>query len=284
MSQPLSAREILRWFPQKWSEIAGNTKIIQTWWNMLVHGLCNVLFTGPSRSGKTRVMSLGIKAMLCTNRAADLNPCGQCPTCKALGVERYGHTGVFAALTGSIYNFKVIDCERVSREELLNLPLELDLDNPRTIIYLDEVAALGHSGLESLLLKPIDESRAIWLASAIKVRQTTNKVRQTTNKARQITNKEKVKPRTGLSLPMQGRFGIKVGTTLPSDAELTQWIKDRCDEWEIIIIEEEVSILLIIAITNRRVGYVIHILAAAATRGRIIDPDWLKEFNISPED
>ena len=75
-------------------------------------------------------------------------------------------------------------------------------------------------GLEPLLLKPIDESRVIWLASAIKVKR--------------IVTKEKGRKRDDpnvLSLPMQGRFGVKVGTMFPSDAELTQWIKDRCKDW-----------------------------------------------------
>lgn len=89
MSELFDSGDISRWNPKKWSEIAGNTKIIQTWWNFLVYGLCNALFTGPSRTGKTRTVLLGIKAVLCTNRTADLNPCGECLTCKALETERY---------------------------------------------------------------------------------------------------------------------------------------------------------------------------------------------------
>ena len=273
MNQPPESGDILRWYPKKWSEIAGNTKVIQAWWNFIVNGLCNALFTGPSRSGKTRTITLGIRAMLCTNRTADLNPCGQCLTCKAMDQERYCHTGLFATMIESEYDFKAIDCERVSREELLGLPQELDLENPRTIVYLDEVTALGRRGLEPLLLKPIDESRVIWLASAIKVKR--------------IVTKEKGRKRDDpnvLSLPMQGRFGVKVGTMFPSDAELTQWIKDRCKDWQIIIEAEEISVPLMIEITGRRVGYVIHVLAAAAARGRRIDPDWLVEFNIGPQD
>lgn len=267
----LDPQEIRRWFPQKWSEFAGNQKIVQTWRDFLTNGPCNALFTGPSRTGKTRTVTLGIKALCCNDRTDDLNPCGRCPTCKALNGERHSHSGVFAACTGSAYTFKVIDCETVSGQELLELPQELNLDDRKTIIYLDEVAALGRRGLESLLLKPIDESYAIWLASAIKVKQI-------------VSKKGKALDRNSLSFPVLGRFTFKVGTSSPSIGALTQWIKDRAQDWNIIIEEEVLSIPLMIKISERRVGFLILIFAAAASRGRRIDPDWLRGFNIGPED
>ncbi len=270
MSRP-SPQEILHWNPQKWSEIVGNRRIIQTWMGFLIHGVCNSLFTGPSRTGKTRVVSLGIKALCCTNRTDELNPCGKCSACKAIDGDRRCHSGVFAALTGSTYSFKVINCESVTEKELLGLPQEIDLDDPRTILYLDEVSALGRRGLEGLILSDSDEPKSIWLASAIKVK-------------RRAKRKGEPSDREFLSAPMQGRFAIKVGTTFPSVTALTQWIKDRARDWEILIEDEGVSIPLMIEMSKRRVGFVIHIFAAAASRGRRIDTDWLKVFKIDPED
>ena len=209
--------------------------------------------------------------MCCTNRTDELNPCGQCPTCRALDGERHCHSGIFVDWTGGAYTFKVIDCETVSGQELVELPREMNLDDPKTIIYLDEVTALGRRGLESLLLKAIDESRTTWLASAIKVKPVARK-------------KGQAPDRNVLSFPMLGRFAVKVGTSSPSVKALTQWIKDRGQDWEIIIEDEGVSIPLMIEISKRRVGFLIHIFAAAASRGRRIDPEWLRGFNIGPED
>ena len=267
----LTPQEILHWNPKKWSDIVGNMEIIQLWMGFLIHGICNACFTGPSRTGKTRAITLGIKALCCTNRTEELNPCGMCWTCKALDGERHCHSGTFVGLTGGVHTFKAINCETVTEKELMDLHLEVDLDNPATILYLDEVAALGRRGLERLILKDSDEPKSTWIASAVKVKPIA---------------KPKGEPpdREFLSVPMQGRFAVYGGTTVPSEAELTQWIKDRSQDWEIIIEDEELSIPLMIYLSDLRVGLVIHIFSAAASRGRRIDPDWLSGLNIGPQD
>lgn len=214
---------------------------------------------------------LGIKSLLCQNRTQELNPCGKCENCKTLSEERHAHTGCFAHLNESRYQFKMIDCERTDREELLRLHTEVNLDDPHTIIYLDEVAALGRRGLEPLLLKPLDESNAVWLASAVSVRW-------------KKKNGEKKPNPNRLSFAMQSRFGLRVGTSLPSEAELQDWIKNRCQEWSIKIIDEGTSIPRIMKRSRRRVGFVIQFLAAAAARGRVIDPEWVEQYNLGPED
>jgi DNA polymerase III delta prime subunit len=83
---------------------------------------------------------------------------------------------------------------------------------------------------------------------------------------------------------MQSRFGLRVGTSLPSEAELQDWIQNRCQEWSIKIIEEGTSIPRIMKRSRRRVGFVIQFLAAAAARGRVIDPEWVEQYNLGPED
>ena len=270
MNDPPTSRDIQRWYPQRWREIPGNSEMIRTWWNFITYGISNALFTGPNRTGKTRTISLGIKALLCTNRTETLDPCRGCPTCRLVQEGRFSHTGLFRALCRSEYEFHPIDCENVTKEHLQSLWEVIDVESDRSVIYLDEVAALGRRGLEPYILKPIDESRAVWIASAITVR---------------IRNRRgKVRCTEGLSIPMLGRFGIKVGTSLPSVVELTSWITDRCHDWKIDIVEPDQTIPLMAKRTGNRVGYVIHFLAAAAARGRKIDPDMVAGFNLGPQD
>ena len=82
---------------------------------------------------------------------------------------------------------------------------------------------------------------------------------------------------------MQGRFAIKVGTSLPRVEELRSWIIDRCQEWQIEIVDPERTIPRLIKRTGHRVGFVIHVLAKAA-QGRRLDLDMVDGFNFSPED
>jgi len=270
MKRPLTPREIQRWYPERWSEIAGNAKVIEAWWNFLVYGPCNVLITGPSRTCKTRLITLGIRTLLCNRREADQNPCGQCSPCKLLAGSWDSCTGVFRGLWRSEYSYYPIDCEKVTADELRCLHKEAELHSERSIIYLDEVAALRRRELEPLLLKQVDESRATWIASAIAVRKRLRRGRT------RVTE--------GLSVPMQGRFGMKLGTSVPSETELTQWIRDRCDQWCLDIVEPDRTVPIVMKRTGLRVGYVLHFLADAAARGRKLTPDRAEEFNLGPVD
>lgn len=65
-------QQIQRCFPGGWSEIAGNCEVVENWKNFIANGLCNALFTGPSRSGKTRAISLRICAVLESNCSLSL--------------------------------------------------------------------------------------------------------------------------------------------------------------------------------------------------------------------
>ena len=74
MSSSPSPSWIQRWSPSRWTEIVGNAAMIQVWLNFIANGPCNALFTGPSRTGKTRTISLGTRALVCTNRTATHDP------------------------------------------------------------------------------------------------------------------------------------------------------------------------------------------------------------------
>lgn len=264
-------QQIRRWFPGCWSEIAGNSEVVETWKNFIANGLCNALFTGPSRSGKTRSISLGIRALLCPNRTALLSPCGKCAACKATDEGRTVHAGVFTAITGSEYAFYPVDCETVTADELDLLHSEVEVENETTIIYLDEVAALRRRRLEGRLLKVIDESEAIWIASAISLKRK--------------KGKRKGEWTEQLSKEMKGRFAIKVGTSLPHPDDLCTWIAERARAWKVQIIDPETTIPLMVKRSRCRVGYVVNMFAEAATRSdRSIGPDDVLGFNLDTED
>ena len=264
-------QQIRRWFPGCWTEIAGNSKVVETWKNFIANGLCNALFTGPSRSGKTRSISLGIRALLCPNRTELLSPCGKCAACKATAEGRTVHAGVFTAITGSEYSFYPVDCETVTADELDSLHAEVEAENETTIIYLDEVAALRRRRLEGRLLKVIDESEAIWIASAISLK------RKKGSRKGEWTER--------LSKEMKGRFAIKVGTSLPHPDDFRIWIEAIARDWEIRIIDPETTIPLMVKRSRCRVGYVVNMFSAAATRNdRAIGPNDVKGFNLDTED
>lgn len=266
-----SPGDIQRWFPRKWSEIAGNTAIIQAWKNFIKNGPVNTLITGPSRSGKTRTISLGIRALFCTARTPELDPCGFCPTCKALDEGRTDHHGVFAAITGSEYSFHPIDCEYATSEQLDSLRYDGLLDNNKVIVHLDEVAALKGRRLEGRMLKLIDETRAIWIGSAISLKR--------------VHGKRKGEWTERLSVAMRGRYPIKVGTSHPHPDDLVPWIAARAAEWNITICNPEMTIPEMIQRSQRRVGYLIHMFAAAATRdNRTISHQDVDGFNLDSVD
>jgi len=271
MSSDPSPREIQRWYPSKWSEIVGNSSMVKLWKNFIKNGYCNTIFTGPNRTGKTRTISLGISSLLCTARAPTLDPCGKCSSCKFVGEARSSHHGLFSAISGTEYGFHPIDCENVTAEDLENLRLEGDLEKPTTLVYLDEVSVLRSRRLEGKLLKLIDESKATWIASAISLKKK--------------KGKRKGEWTERLSTEMKGRFAIKMGTSLPHSDDLTQWIEDRCRDWNIHIIESEKTIPEMIKRTQRRVGYVIHMLAYAATGSeRELTYDDVVSFNLDTLD
>ena len=271
MSWSPSPSWIQRWYPSRWSEIVGNAAMIQVWLNFIANGPCNALFTGPSRTGKTRTISLGIRALVCTNRTVTHDPCGHCAACEELRDGRTELWGTFKNLCGSDYSLIPIDCENVTSEELRELPYEGKLEGDKVIVYLDEIAALRRRRLEGMLLKLIDETPAIWIASAISLKRTKG--------ARKGELTER------MSKEMRGRFAIKVGSSHPHADDLQPWIVARCQEWNITILEPEVTIPEMIRRTCRRAGYLIHMFADAATRGdRTIGPDDVTGFELDSTD
>ena len=216
------------------------------------------LYAGEFKSGlklvadKTRLVDL-------SDQVPELLQCLVWFTCRCLN------------LCGSDYSLIPIDCENVTSEELRELPYEGKLEGDKVIVYLDEIAALRRRRLEGMLLKLIDETPAIWIASAISLKRTKG--------ARKGELTER------MSKEMRGRFAIKVGSSHPHADDLQPWIVARCTEWNITILEPEVTIPEMIRRTCRRAGYLIHIFAEAATRrDRTIGPDDVTGFQLDSTD
>ncbi len=271
MSWSPSPSWIQKWFPARWSEMIGNAEIKRVWINFLLNGLCNALFTGPNRSGKTRMIRLGIRALVCTNRTATHDPCGKCAACKALGEGRTVHNGIFAAMSGSEYSFHPINCGNVTGEELDALQYDGGLDSDKVIIHLDEAGALRRRRLEDKILTLVDETPAIWIASAI-----------TLKPKKELGGKKP--PVERMSKEFRGRFPVKLGTSNPHPSDAHDWIVDRAREWNIAILDPEVTIPAMIKRTRCRVGYLIHMFAFAATRtDRTLSLDDVNGFNLDAD-
>jgi hypothetical protein len=216
-------------------------------------------------------MSLGVRALVCSNRTDDHSPCGVCAACKASADGRPAENGIFAALCYSQYSIFPIDCENVTAEYLDGLRQESEMESDKTVVILDEVAALGRRRLEGKLLKLIDESQAIWIASAISLK------RKKGSRKGEYTER--------LSLEMRARFAVKLGTSLPHPETLKLWIVERAADWNITILNPDITIQLMVTRSQCRVGFLLHLFAyAAALPDRSIRPVDVELFNFDVTD
>lgn len=254
MSDAPSPRDIELWSPSKWEHVAGNRDFKRKLQEFAENGPSNLLVTGPWRSGKTRTINLGIKSILCDSRSANLDPCGTCPACRSVDSPLDSHTGLFTALVGSKYPFVQVDCENVSADTLKSLHKHIQWDDERLLVYLDEVGALGRRGLDTLLLKPIDEWPCIWFASAKSVAS-----KSWLGKTRSKTE--------GLHEPVRARFANKLGTAVPGEVELSAWIKRRAQEWQVSIENEAETIPLLMKRTSHLIGLIKQPFVVVASRG-----------------
>jgi len=266
-----TSSEIQSWFPQRWSEIAGNRELVAVWKEFILNGPSNTLFTGPSRTGKTRTIQLGLCALACTNRTETLDPCGSCKACKITFQGRTDHGWLFSSLAGSEYSFFPVDCGRVTVDQLENLDDHIDLESNKSIIYLDEIAAIKERKLERHLRKVVDESPAIWFGSAISLK------RKRSRKTGKIVEK--------ISEEMMLRFPTKVGTSFPHPVDLEAWLEDRCRAWNISIADKEQTIPEMISRAKYRVGVLLHLFTNAAMRSdRTISLELVRNHNFSAKD
>jgi DNA polymerase-3 subunit gamma/tau len=136
--------------PQRFSELVGQEHVRTALQNAVRDGRVGhaYLFSGPRGTGKTTTARLLAKALNCTNRGDDGDPCGECESCVAIA-------------EGS--SLDVIEVDAASRSkvdemrDLLERVAYLSAGGAKKVYILDEVHMLSASA-EAALLKTLEES------------------------------------------------------------------------------------------------------------------------------
>jgi DNA polymerase-3 subunit gamma/tau len=136
--------------PQRFSELVGQEHVRTALQNAVRDGRVGhaYLFSGPRGTGKTTTARLLAKALNCTNRGDDGDPCGECESCVAIA-------------DGT--SLDVIEVDAASRSkvdemrELLERVAYLSAGGAKKVYILDEVHMLSASA-EAALLKTLEES------------------------------------------------------------------------------------------------------------------------------
>ena len=136
--------------PQRFSELVGQAPVSTALQNAVRDGRVGhaYLFSGPRGTGKTTTARLLAKALNCTNRGSDGDPCGECDSCVAIA-------------EGSSLDVIEVDAASKSRVEEMRDLLErvayLSAGGAKKVYILDEVHMLSASA-EAALLKTLEES------------------------------------------------------------------------------------------------------------------------------
>jgi DNA polymerase-3 subunit gamma/tau len=136
--------------PQRFSELVGQQHVRTALQNAVRDDRVGhaYLFSGPRGTGKTTTARLLAKALNCTNRGDDGDPCGVCESCLAIA-------------DGS--SLDVIEVDAASRSkvdemrELLERVAYLSAGGAKKVYILDEVHMLSGSA-EAALLKTLEEA------------------------------------------------------------------------------------------------------------------------------
>jgi DNA polymerase-3 subunit gamma/tau len=136
--------------PQRFAELVGQDHVSTALRNAVRDGRVGhaYLFSGPRGTGKTTTARLLAKAVNCTNRGDDGDPCGECESCVAIA-------------DGT--SLDVIEVDAASRSkvdemrDLLERVAYLSAGGAKKVYILDEVHMLSASA-EAALLKTLEEA------------------------------------------------------------------------------------------------------------------------------
>jgi hypothetical protein len=249
--------------PKCWDEILGNRalkKFLQDMiWSIRERGVLTGIrgmVTGPSRSGKTETIRYAAKCVRCEHLDYDtLDACGVCKRCTNLRENQHGTQTCNECVTirqnpgpnGCFLQYYAIDCASQNVEtEVKKLVHGVVGNNPRgiNIFTLDEVHHLTRRGLDHLLLKPLEDRQAIWLASTAYLEK---------SEVRKVSTLEKM---------FQNRFTL-LRTETPSETELTRSLVQRCGSLAINCSDPEQVMRRLTQRSNRIVGRAMQVLARA---------------------
>lgn len=224
--------DVERWQPDRWDQIVGNEELKEYFWDLIWcvrkerhRSGFNLLLTGPSRGGKTSGVTLGIKCLWCLNfDFQTMNPCGVCHNCK-MKIDLFGTDGWESFMDYEPvgddrrpvrFHYFPVDCTRISEADLESILFKVRVDDDfLKVIYLDEVHRLGRRFMDEKLLKPLEQSRAIWIASTAYLK------------------KEEDEGAKKLDKMFQNRFTYRIDTRKAPIGEFTGWLAQRCHDWSL---------------------------------------------------
>ena len=241
-----TAKDIQGWNPMDLSEVTGNDAMVEYYRQCIrAEGqMLNTLNTGDSRSGKGGTLAAFARTLICERRSlGDTRACGECRTCLGLACT-HGEEGIFAQARPSNgrdpVHLIMVDCTSTSPAKLLQLFDDIRYYD-QAIIILDEVHRFEHRKMDEMLLKPMEMSGKVWIANAVSVK----------NLDRMFLN----------------RFAVKLRTSLPSVDKLSEFLADRCIDWEIEW-DDEATIIQLAKRSNLITGKALQVLGRAVLNGR----------------
>jgi len=162
MAYQVTAR---KWRPQRFHEVVGQEHITTTLTNALQSGRVAqcYLLTGPRGVGKTTTARILAKALNCAQRLESPDPCGECPSCRAI---TEGTSMDVLEIDGASNNS--VDDVRELREIVRYIPTE----GSSKIYIIDEVHMLSPSAFNALL-KTLEEppERVVFVFATTEVQE-----------------------------------------------------------------------------------------------------------------
>ena len=257
--------DVERWQPDRWDQVVGNHSLKEYFWNMLWcvakerhQSGFNLLLTGPSRGGKTSGVTFGIKCLWCQHFDFEtMNPCGACPHC-TMKIHLFGTDGweefmdydpVGDNRKPVRFHYFPVDCTRVSEADLESILFRVRVDDQALkVVYLDEVHRLGRRFMDERLLKPLEDSRAIWIASSAYLKK------QEDEGARKLDKM------------FQNRFTFRIDTQKAPVEEFAVWLARRCEAFGITCDDPKRILIRLAERANQLPGMALQVLNKAHKR------------------